>query len=227
MKIGILQCGTSPDAMVDEFGSYGGLFKQLLSGQGFDFDVYDVEHMEFPTGPEAADGWLITGSRHGAYEDHAFIPPLETLIREIRDAGRPLVGICFGHQMIAQALGGRVEKFAGGWSVGPVDYDFGGETIRLNAWHRDQVTRLPEGAEVIASTPFCAYAGLRYGRRIVSVQPHPEMTPDFVRALAATRGPGLVPDDQLRAALAATPVSEGPRRMARMIGDFFRASVPA
>jgi len=227
MKIGILQTGTSPDGMVGEFGSYGDLFKRLLADRGFEFTVYDVEHMEFPPGPEAADGWLITGSRHGAYEDHPFIAPLEALIRDIRKAGRPLVGICFGHQIVAQALGGTVEQFEGGWSVGPVDYDFGDETIRLNAWHRDQVTRPPEEAEIIASTPFCPYAGLRYGDDILTVQPHPEMTPAFLEALAEERGRGLVPDDRLEAALSAPPVDDGPARFADRIARFLRARVPA
>lgn len=88
-----------------------------------------------------ADGWLITGSRHGAYEDHAFIPPLEGFIRDAYGAAVPMVSICFGHQIIAQALGGKVEKFNGGWSVGAQDYDFGDEKLTLNAWHQDQATR--------------------------------------------------------------------------------------
>lgn len=227
MKIGILQTGTSPDGMVAQFGSYGDLFKRLLAGRGFDFSVHDIEHMDFPPGPEAADGWLITGSRHGAYEDHPFIAPLEALIRDIRQAGRPLVGICFGHQIVAQALGGKVEKFDGGWSVGPVEYDFEGEPIRLNAWHRDQVTEVPPDAEVIAGTPFCRYAGLRYGDDILTVQPHPEMTPEFLGRLAEERGRGLVPDDQLAVALAAAPVTDGPARLADRIARFLRARVPA
>lgn len=227
MKIGILQTGTSPDGMVAEFGSYGDLFKRLLAGRGFDFDVYDVEHMDFPPGPEAADGWLITGSRHGAYEDHPFIKPLEALIRCIRASGRPLVGICFGHQIVAQALGGKVEPFEGGWSVGPVEYDFDGEPIRLNAWHRDQVTRPPPDATVIARTPFCRYAGLRYGDTILTVQPHPEMTPAFLSRLAEERGRGLVPDERLDAALAAPPVDDGPRRLADRIARFLTVGVPA
>ncbi len=107
----------------------------------------------------------------------------------------PVVGICFGHQIIAQAMGGKVERYDGGWSVGPTTYDFGGETLTLNAWHRDQVVQVPEGAEVVASNDFCQNAALLYDDRMFTVQAHPEFQNDFVDGLMRTRGPGLVPDD--------------------------------
>jgi GMP synthase-like glutamine amidotransferase len=84
--------------------------------------------MDFPKDIHDCDGWLITGSRFGAYEDHPFIPPLEDFIRAAYAAHVPVVGICFGHQIIAQAMGGKVEKYAGGWSVGPTEYNFGDQT---------------------------------------------------------------------------------------------------
>lgn len=194
MKIGILQTGHSPDDLIGSTGDYDQMFRTLLGGHGFSFETYPVLDGIFPDGPEAADGWLITGSRHGAYEDHAWIPPLEQLIRDIRDSGRPLIGVCFGHQIIAQALGGKVEKYDGGWSVGRTEYDMGGETVALNAWHQDQVTERPEGARVLASSDFCENAILAYGDTIWTVQPHPEFTPDFIDGLIRTRGKGVVPD---------------------------------
>ncbi|NRP24796.1 GMP synthase [glutamine-hydrolyzing] [Aliiroseovarius sp. xm-m-379] len=194
MKIGILQAGHSPDEVRDSVGNYGEMFTRLLDGHGFEFEIFSVVDGEFPPGIDAADGWLITGSKHGAYEDHDWIGPLEELIRDIRAAGQPLVGVCFGHQIIAQALGGKVEKFAGGWSVGRTEYDFGDEVLALNAWHQDQVTELPEGAEVIASTDFCANAAVIYGDRILTIQPHPEFTADLIAGLIEHRGRGKVPD---------------------------------
>ncbi|MHA6266875.1 type 1 glutamine amidotransferase [Aliiroseovarius sp. CAU 1755] len=200
MRIGILQTGHSPDEVRDELGDYGQMFTRLLDGYGYDFTTYSVVDGDFPSGPDAADGWLITGSKHGAYEDHDWIAPLEALIRQIRDAGRPLVGVCFGHQIIAQALGGKVAKFDGGWAVGRQTYDIDGEQIALNAWHQDQVVELPEGARVFASNDFCANAGFMIGDRIMTIQPHPEFTAKMIDALIQHRGRGNVSDDILNAA---------------------------
>lgn len=91
-----------------------------------------------------------------------------------------MVGICFGHQIIAQALGGAVIKHPDGWAVGAQDYDFGGERVTLNAWHQDQVIRRPEGAEVLARNAFCENAALIYDDRAFSVQAHPEFSDSFI-----------------------------------------------
>ena len=200
MLIGILQTGQSPDILRAEAGDYPDMFARLLANHGLSFRTYHVEAMEFPADVQECEGWLITGSRHGAYEDHPFIKPLEALIREIIAAGVPLVGICFGHQIIAQAMGGTVEKFPGGWAVGAQDYDFGGETVTLNAWHQDQVTRRPEGAEVVGCNAFCENAALVYGDRAFTVQAHPEFPDSFVEGLMNTRGKGVVPDPLMEAA---------------------------
>lgn len=195
MLIGILQTGHSPEGLIEDYGDYGDMFVKLLDGNGFSFRIWSVVDGDFPASAREADGWLITGSRHGAYEDLAFIPPLEGLIREIYTAGIPLVGVCFGHQIIAQALGGKVEKYSGGWSVGATEYLLAdGRQIALNAWHQDQVTERPEGAEVLASSPFCENAILAYGDRAYTVQAHPEFTAGFVKGLIDTRGRGKVPD---------------------------------
>lgn len=222
MRIGILQTGQAPDALKPEAGDYPDMFERLLEGQGFDFRTWHVEAMDFPGGVHDADGWLITGSRHGAYEDHPFIPPLEDFIREAQAAGVPMVGICFGHQIIAQALGGRVERFDGGWQVGPTDYDFGGERVTLNAWHRDQVVQVPPGARVVARGGICENAALVYGDTIFTMQPHPEFSPAFIDGLMRTRGPGLVPDDLMAAARGRLTEPIGSDTMAGRIAAFFR-----
>ncbi|WGW03396.1 type 1 glutamine amidotransferase [Tropicibacter oceani] len=222
MKIGILQTGLTPDTLLDKHGTYPDMFERLLADQGFDFDRWSVVDGEFPEGPEAADGWLITGSRHGAYEDLPWIPRLEELIRQIVAADRPLIGVCFGHQIMAQALGGKVEKYKGGWAVGPQVYDFPEGPRTIQAWHQDQVTQLPEGAEVVASNDFCPYAALVYPGKAYSLQPHPEYGDDFIQGLIETRGRGVVPDDQLDAAMARMGTPLNSADIARQFARFFR-----
>ncbi|MDO9525828.1 MAG: type 1 glutamine amidotransferase [Gemmobacter sp.] len=221
MLIGILQTGHAPANLAGEMGDYPDMFARLLDGYGFTFKTWPVVDMSFPPDVHAADGWLLTGSRHGAYEDHPFIAPLEQFIRQAYAEQVPLVGICFGHQIIAQALGGKVEKYGGGWSVGPQAYDFEGETLILNAWHQDQVTVAPPGAKVIAGSEFCTNAALAYDDRALTVQAHPEFQDSFVDGLMRTRGRGVVPDDRLKAAAdqLGTPLSD--KIIAARIAEFF------
>lgn len=222
MRIGILQTGLAPEALSDTMGDYPDMFARLLDGQGFTFRTFRVVEGEFPADVHDCDGWLITGSRHGVYEDHPWIPPLEQFIRDAFAARVPVVGICFGHQIVAQAMGGKVERYDGGWAVGATEYDFSGEKLVLNAWHRDQVTRPPEGARVIATNDFCANAALLYDDRAFTVQAHPEFRPEFVDGLMKTRGKGLVPDDVMAAAATrlADPIQD--RTMAGRIAAFFK-----
>ncbi|MBM9594288.1 type 1 glutamine amidotransferase [Roseitranquillus sediminis] len=199
MHIGILQTGHAADPVRAENGDYDEMFQRLLGGHGLTFTTWNVVDGVFPDGPESAEGWLITGSRHGAYDDLPWIPRLEALIRDIRDVHRPLVGICFGHQIVAQALGGKVEKFAGGWSVGPQTYTIEGRDYRVPAWHQDQVVEVPREAQVVGHSDFCANAALLYDG-ILTIQPHPEFDAATVRGLIEHRGRGTVPDGLLDAA---------------------------
>ncbi|MDZ7908055.1 MAG: type 1 glutamine amidotransferase [Gemmobacter sp.] len=223
MLIGILQTGQAPDALAAQSGDYPDMFQRLLAEQGLSFRTYRVLDLEFPASVSECDGWLITGSRFGAYEDHAFIPPLEDFIRQAFAQAVPMVGICFGHQIIAQALGGKVEKFAGGWSVGPTEYDFGGQALRLNAWHQDQVVERPAMAQVAGRSAFCENAALVYDDRIFTVQAHPEFRSEFVDGLMKTRGKGVVPDRLMEEAGARLDQPIDDQILARRIADFFKA----
>ena len=227
MKIGILQTGQAPEPLREPLGDYPDMFERLLEGRGLEFATWHVEGMEFPDSHHDAEGWLITGSRHGVYEDHAFIAPLEAFIRAAFAAGQPIAGICFGHQIMAQALGGQVAKYDGGWVVGAQEYDFEGTRLVLNAWHQDQVLRPPEGARVIATNPGCAYAGLAYGDQALSVQAHPEFDDQFIAGLIATRGRGVVPADLLRAAETRQGGARHSDRIAARIAHLFHQHSPS
>jgi GMP synthase-like glutamine amidotransferase len=224
MLIGILQAGQLPDQLRDTTPDYPEMFEALLEGNGFTFKSWLVEEMEFPDAVTDADGWLITGSKHGAYSPLPFIAKLEDFIRKAYARHVPMAGICFGHQVIATALGGTVEKFSEGWSVGPQPYDFSGETLVLNAWHQDQIVALPADATVWASSEFCKYAGLRYGDRAISVQAHPEYGDAFIKGLINFRGRGVVPDDRLDTAERSFGQPLAAKRIADDLALFFKSA---
>jgi GMP synthase (glutamine-hydrolysing) len=224
--IGILITGHIPQEIAGDYGNYGTLFANLLSGYDFEFVRYFVVDGQFPASPEDADGWLITGSKFGAYEDYAWIRTLEQFIRDAHAAKVPMVGICFGHQIMAKALGGHVEKFKGGWSAGATDYRFleNGETQTLLAWHQDQVIRPPDGATVIASSDFCENAALSYGDWGLSYQPHPEFSVDYYEKLADFRK-SVLPDG-LYAKVQKVDKPLATSAAARSIGDFLDRKRP-
>ena len=142
--------------------------------------------------------------------------------RGLCDGRASLVGICFGHQIMAQALGGRVEKYTGGWSAGRVEYRMDGEVLPLVAWHQDQVVEKPEAAEVLCSTDFCRYAALAYGDRAMSMQPHPEFDDEATRLLLETRAPGVVPPMMIETARQALGQPLASDRAADRIAAFFK-----
>jgi GMP synthase (glutamine-hydrolysing) len=224
MKIGILQTGRALEHIVERHGDFDTLFQQLLNGQGFSFQAYAVLDDEFPQTPTECDGWLITGSRFSAYEDLPWIATLETFLRKAYAADVPIVGICFGHQILAQAFGGKVEKYKGGWGVGPQDYQFDGieETVTINAWHQDQVTELPKDSCAVGRSEFCTNAAILYGEKAYSIQAHPEFTNDFMSDLIEAKG-SLVPAEIIEAAEKQLKAASPSPEVVAQIVSFFKA----
>lgn len=222
MHIGILQCGPVPPELLPHTGTYSDMFQRLLAGRGFSFSTWNIYEMDFPHSIDVADGFLITGSRYGVYEDHPWLPPLEQTIKAIYLAPKPMVGVCFGHQIIAKALGGVVEKSAKGWGVGRMEYQWGDETRALNAWHQDQVITPPAGAQTVARNRFCEHAALLYGDRAFTVQAHPEFGREVMQGLINLRG-DTVPEARLAYAQSALDQPVDTARLAQDFEAFFKA----
>jgi GMP synthase-like glutamine amidotransferase len=191
--IAVLETGRPPAALQPTHGDYPSMFARLL-GEDFHTRPFDVQAGDLPD-PTTFDGAIITGSAAGVYEDHAWIPPLLDWIRRARGQTR-LVGVCFGHQAMAQALGGRVEKCERGWGVGLHRYRVVEAQpwmtpplpeIALSASHQDQVVLKPEDARVTMASDFTPVAGLAWDDDAISFQPHPEFSRTFTGALVEGR----------------------------------------
>jgi GMP synthase-like glutamine amidotransferase len=233
MLIGILETGRLPGTLDQTHGTYPDMFRDMLNRVADDLEFFTVAaiHGEIPDDPSLADGWLITGSRHGVYEKLDWILRLEQFVRDAVAAKIPLVGICFGHQVIASALGGRVIKSEKGWGVGHHDYEVVAnrpwmsttiDKLSINAVHQDQVVELPEGAEVIATSPFCENAVLAYGDAAFTIQAHPEFNDVFKRDLITERLEEIVPVDRMKSARDTLGGEMTTDLAATWIVDFFR-----
>ena len=192
--INILLCDTFPGLLPESIPSHEYLFEKRFHFVDLNiiFKVFRALDGELPEHPAADELYLITGSNNAAYDTLPWILDLQDWIRKAAILQVPMVGICFGHQVIAQALGGRVERYAGGWGVGiremeVLDADllpfFPDKKMRLIVNHHDQVMELPEGAIHLATSDFCRYEGFRIGHHILTFQGHPEFTVDYERHL--------------------------------------------
>ena len=200
MRLAILQTGHNNPALPSYLRAYPQMFTDLLgpiAAPDITFTTYRVVDGTFPRDVTDYDGYIITGSRHGVYEDLPFIAPLMRFIQECHAKDIPQAGICFGHQALAQALGGHVEKSSKGWGVGIRKVNVvettnwmakSSDTLDLIYVHQDQVTELPSGATVLAGDEFCPNAAFAMGRSVFAVQGHPEFDKDYVHELLAIRG---------------------------------------
>lgn len=202
MRLGILETGAPPDGVRQRFGDYPSMFRKLLGEDAHDYATFDVAAGALPDATDACQAWLVTGSSAGVYEPLPWIDPLMDFLRAAKGEV-PLVGVCFGHQLMAQAFGGKVIASPKGWGVGLHRYRVGearawmdaAEPIAVPASHQDQVVELPPGATVLAGNDFCPLGMLDYGAaRAISLQLHPEFEPAYAKALIENRRGGRYTD---------------------------------
>ncbi|AYK19938.1 MULTISPECIES: glutamine amidotransferase-related protein [Aeromonas] len=212
MRLGILDCDRLDPDLADRFGPvYSEMFIRGFAALApeLEFRVWSALDGELPEDLHECDAWLITGSRHDAYSDIPWIQALRAWIRQAHDADVKLAGVCFGHQVIAQALGGEVVKSTKGWGLGvsvhPMLADEpwmapARDQIRILASHQDQVALLPPGATRLAGNDFCPNFMFLQGNNIVAIQGHPEFSVEYNRALIERRR-GLLPDERYQSSL--------------------------
>lgn len=208
--------------MQEVTGDVDNLFKFMLAGQDFTFETFRVFEGQLPGDAEACEGWLITGSLTSVLEDLDWIAPLEDLVREAVRLSRPVVGVDFGHLLVAQALGGTVEEIKSGPIIGRKMYDFGGVKLPLNAWHTDQVTSPPEGVQLICGNADCPHAAIAYGNRALTFQFHPEYGPDAMEGLVHYAPEGSLTDEQIQEVMLDLGEPTANEVIADQIADFMR-----
>jgi len=212
LRVGVLECDHVDDRHRPIAGDTIDMLAALLGPHAPDLELvpYDVIGGELPVDPTDCDGWICPGSRHSVYDDLAWIEGLSAFVRAVRDAGVPFVGICFGHQVLAHALGGRVAKAAVGWGAGRqvlvVDrtapwMDPPAGKLALHYMHQDQVEELPPGGVVLGGADHCPAALMTVGDTMVGIQPHPEFPAAYVDALLADRV-ARIGEDEVAAARA-------------------------
>ena len=230
MKLGILKTDAVRSEWVPDFGEYPDMFIALL-GQldaSLEFVVYDVEQGEYPVDIDEVDAYLITGSKSSAYDDKPWITELMEFVRELDRRQKKLVGICFGHQLVAQALGGRTEKSAKGWGVGlhthhftavPAWHDQGDMDLDILVSHQDQVMKTAENAQVLASSEFCENAVCQLGNHILTFQGHPEFVTAYVREIMEFRRE-MIGEEAYTTGFASLTTAPQGQRVARWILNF-------
>jgi len=230
--IGILQADSVREEFQPRFGDYPEMFETVLgkTDPAVEFRHYNVELGEYPQDLDECDGYVITGSKKSVYDDEQWIHELMGFTRDLHQQQKKVVGICFGHQLIAHALGGETRSAGAGWGVGihqnkVVSHkDFmssATDEFGLLVSHKDQVTTLPAGAELLATSEFCPNAMYTIGDHILTFQGHPEFSNDYSRALMEMRRE-IIGESKLKAGLASLAGEPDNNLVSMWIVNFFK-----
>jgi len=205
LRICILETDHIRDEFVEQYTGYGAMFKTLFAGQPIaaDFDVFNVVEGHYPREDAHYDAYLVTGSKADSFGTDPWIETLKVFLLSRYQRGDKLLGICFGHQLLAIVLGGHAQRATQGWGVGIHRYRVHAQApwmtphdgdVTLLISHQDQVTALPEGATVVASSEFCPFAAYQLNGQVLCFQGHPEFVHDYSRALLELRQQNMADD---------------------------------
>ncbi|MFT4815937.1 MAG: GMP synthase-like glutamine amidotransferase [Pseudohongiellaceae bacterium] len=230
MKIGILNADAVRPEFVAEFGEYPDMFSRVLLAVDprTEFVTYEVMNGEYPADIDEVDAYLITGSKLSVYDEVAWIDELKEFVRKLHGAKKKLVGICFGHQLVAEALGGKTRQADQGWCVGvhkaqlTVDAASYGPTaaeFQLLSNHKDQVEKMAAGAKLLASTAACPIAMTQVGEHILTFQGHAEFDKGYALGLLNMRRE-ILGESVYRSAIDTLSQGTDNSQVARWILDF-------
>lgn len=211
MKVAILQCDNVLEKFQSRFGDYPKMVEQMFAGVDLplSFDSYDCRQGQFPSDINEYDFYLTTGSKASVYEDLDWIQQVIHFIKQLERHKKKLIGICFGHQLMAMAREGKVEKSNKGWGIGIAENRIvskpewmSGEPAGINILvsHQDQIVELPDNTLVIAESDFCPFFIVQWGDHSLSIQGHPEWSTEYSRTLINDRR-AIIPADLVTAGL--------------------------
>ncbi|WP_031526226.1 glutamine amidotransferase-related protein [Dyadobacter crusticola] len=198
MKVGLLECDHVREDLMHIAGDYRQMFPALFSqvAPEWEFVFYDVCNGIFPDSVHECDLYISTGSKFSVYDQEDWILRLKVLVNDVYESGKKYVGICFGHQMLAEALGGKVVQGSPGWRVGVHSFS----SIENAEWMQpemqefnllmmcqDQVVAMPPNSTLLAKTADCSVGMFQVGPHMLGIQAHPEFPGIYNKALMELR----------------------------------------
>jgi len=198
MKAAILKCDDMLEKFQPEFKSYSNMIFNMFHrvDETLRFEIFDCQLGLFPENVENFDFFIITGSKADSYSDLKWIKQLIQFVKELNAKNKKLIGICFGHQIMALALGGNVSKSSKGWGVGvttnnilekPDWMNKAVSELNIIVSHQDQVDDIPDGSSVLAESDFCPYFIVQWNDHFLSIQGHPEWNKEYSNVLMDDR----------------------------------------
>jgi GMP synthase-like glutamine amidotransferase len=198
MRICILENDALDFDVANLYGSYSSMFKNIFQsvGANWEYEIFNTKNKIYPESFEKYDAVLLTGSKYDSFSNEDWIVKLREIVSSLLFQKKKLIGICFGHQLIAYCLGAKVERASQGWGIGRMVYqwhganllpEFSNKSLALLASHQDQVAELPPNTQLLASSSHCPIAAYTIDKQVLCVQAHPEFTESYSHYLIGKR----------------------------------------